>query len=92
MGNALAAVATVAILGLVVWFAATGRARRLDDRIYESRAGWLMPGGIFYKLGQRDTGSRERWWPYLFGLIDGWMYNAGRVRRRARGEQPPADR
>jgi hypothetical protein len=58
-----------------------GGVRRLDDKFYESRFGWLMPGGIFWKLGRRDGRSRERFWPYLFGLLDGWMYNAGRDRR-----------
>lgn len=53
---------------------------RLDDRVYESRWGWLMPGGIFWKLGRRDASGRERALPYFFGLADGWMYNAARER------------
>lgn len=59
---------------------------KLDDQAYESRWGWLMPGGLGWKLGRRDTTERERLWPYLVGLTDGWFYNAARersVRERA---------
>jgi hypothetical protein len=66
---------------------------RLDDRAYESRAGWLMPGGIFWKLGRRDRRQGERFWPYLLGLGDGWLYNAARertARETTSKVEPPA--
>jgi hypothetical protein len=46
----------------------------------DSRVGWLLPGGIAYKVGQRDPKRGERLVPYLFGALDGWNYNAGRER------------
>jgi hypothetical protein len=63
---------------------------RLDDRAYESRLGWLMPGGIAWKLGRRSAKPGERAWPYFFGFMDGWFFNAARERtakERAAQEQ-----
>lgn len=62
------------------------RLRRSDERIMESRIGWLLPGGAAYKLGQRDTrgDGRARLWPYLGGWLNGWNYNVGRERARRR--------
>jgi hypothetical protein len=68
---------------------------RLDDRVYESRLGWLMPGGVFWKLGRRDSSGRERIAPYFLGFTEGWFYNAARARsaREARAqEQVPSDK
>ena len=59
--------------------------RQLDGRVYESRWGWLMPFGIFYKLGRGDAGRKERLAPYLLDPVGGWMYNAGRIRDRRQG-------
>lgn len=64
---------------------------RLDDRAYESRWGWVMPGGIFWKLGRRDTNRRERVLPYFLGFTEGWFYNAAR-QRSARETQAAEDR
>lgn len=50
----------------------------------EGPVGWVLPGGIAYKLGRRsglrDTDPRWRRWPFLGGLLDGWNYNVGRER------------
>lgn len=50
-----------------------------------------MPGGIAWKLGRRDKGRRERLFPYVFGLLDGWFYNAARERtaRQADADAEP---
>lgn len=77
----LAAVAFVAVVVGAVLLARSRWAKAVDERVYESRAGWMMPGGLFWKLGRRDDKPGERVWPYLTGLLNGWMYNAGRLRR-----------
>jgi hypothetical protein len=66
---------------------------RLDDRVYESRWGWVMPGGIFWKLGRRDSSDRERVLPYFLGFTEGWFYNSARARsaREARRQQATPD-
>jgi hypothetical protein len=64
------------------------RLRRSDERILESPAGWLLPGGWAYKLGRRNYEGTPRWrvWPLGGGLLDWWNYNVGRERaRRERG-------
>lgn len=70
------------------------RLRRSDERIMESRAGWLLPGGAAYKLGQRAgrRGSRrDRFWLFLAGdWLNWWNYNVGRdrgERKRQRDDQ-----
>jgi hypothetical protein len=50
------------------------RLRRSDERITDSPAGWLLPGGAAYKLGRRSgrEGTDPRWrrWPFVAGLLD----------------------
>ena len=73
-------VGVVFAYGLTAWVISQ---RDTDDSIYDTGWGWLLPGGWFYKLGRGDDSPRERLWPYLFGgLLDGWLYNSGRERRR----------
>lgn len=72
--------AVVAVIVLAVWLRAP--LRRLDDRALASKFGWLLPGGVAYKLGRRDRREGERWSAYLLGGGFGWLYNAGRVDAR----------
>jgi hypothetical protein len=50
----------------------------------ESRAGWLLPGGAAYKIGQRAgrRGSRRRqsWLFFTGDWLNWWNYNVGRDR------------
>jgi hypothetical protein len=66
------------------------RLRQSDERIINSRIGWLLPGGAAFKLGQRAgrRGSqRSHWWLLLTGdWLNWWNYNVGRD--RAAAEQP----
>lgn len=65
----------------------------------EGPAGWLLPGGFAYKLGQRvgrrqqHVDGRERLWAYLLGWLNGWNYNVGRERaaQRAMGNRNPGE-
>jgi len=76
----LIVVGALAVYALTAWILSV---RDSEDSIYESGWGWLLPGGWFYKLGRGDDSPRERIWPYLFGgMLDGWLYNSGRERRR----------
>lgn len=76
----LAVLGGTLVVVLAGWIA---KQRDGKDSIYDTGWGWLLPGGWFYKLGRTDDSPRERLWPYLFGgLFDGWLYNAGRERRR----------
>jgi hypothetical protein len=90
-------IAVLVILGISLSLGgmiyALGR-RPGEPSLYDRDWGWLLPGGFWYKLGKRDTSSRERVLPYVFGgLFDGFMYNSGRVRRRReeadRGDSGP---
>ena len=82
----MAGAAVLIVVGVVNAYGFTARIisqRDSDDSIYDTGWGWLLPGGWFYKLGRGDDSPRERLWPYLFGgLLDGWLYNSGRERRR----------
>ena len=89
VGDLIAAAAVACSLALLVLVGLavrrSGGVRQLDDRAYESRFGWLMPGGLLYKLGRRDGPEKRRWWPYLLDWpLGGWLYNGGR--RRTEGE------
>jgi hypothetical protein len=64
------------------------RLRALDQRLMDSKLGWLLPGGFEYKLGQRDRSENERWWVYLLGPLRGWNYNAGRERAARDRDRP----
>ena len=56
---------------------------RLDDgadRVLCSRAGWFMPGGVFWKLGHAQASSRRRYWPLVFGVGNWVLFERGRQR------------
>ena len=82
----MAGVVVLLVLGIVFVYAFTAwvvHQRDSDHSLYDTGWGWLLPGGWFYKLGRGDDSPRERIWPYVFGgLLDGWLYNSGRERRR----------
>lgn len=72
------------------------RLRGTDQRIMDSRAGWVLPGGAAYKAGRfaGRRGSRQgALWLLLSGnWLDWWNYNAGREQaavERVRGECLP---
>jgi hypothetical protein len=75
------------VLVVAVVAARSRRGRELDDKVYGSKAGWLMPGGIFWKRGRRGDTEGRRLWPYLFGPVNAWFYNAGRKRRASEGDR-----
>lgn len=90
MGSLLPVVAFAIVVVVAIAAARTKWARGVDDRAYESKVGWLMPFGLFWKLGRRDERPGERFWPYFLNPIGGWVYNAGRERRARENTGPPS--
>jgi hypothetical protein len=83
------AVSLLVVAGAIV-AACTNWARRTDERIMRSPFGWVLPGGIGAKLGEKDSSPDTKWWPYILGgPWQGLLYNSARRRRAA--EALPAE-
>jgi hypothetical protein len=69
----------LAVILLVAHFTGhTKWAGRLDERMWDSKLGWLVPGGVAYRVGRR-WGLRAGPLPYLiFGVYGMWGYRVGR--------------
>jgi hypothetical protein len=89
MNVALPVVAVVVITVVAVLVGRSDWGRRLDDsadRVFGSRAGWFVPGGVFWKFGHSGTSGRPRYWPLVFGPFNWILFVRGR--RQAIEERP----
>jgi hypothetical protein len=83
----LAALAVYLLLAVglfLTWHSGT-KARTTVASLLDSRAGWALPFGIFWKLG-RTQGTLGNKWPLWFGALPFIAYRAGEQWTETNGE------
>jgi len=70
--------------GLFLAWHSGAAARANVARVLDSRAAWVLPSAIFWKLG-RTQGTLGNKWPLLFGALPFIVYRAGEHWTEAHG-------
>lgn len=77
----------VGIVLFMAWHSGTS-ARQGVVRLLDGRVGWVLPMGVFWRLG-RANGSLGNKWPLIFGALPFIAFRAGEEWTETHGDPPP---